>query len=577
MYFRTFLIISIMILSSNFVNAAGGKKINSKTLEVIINGDTVIVSINNNDGDIISVIVSENDLLEKKTLRTDSDESPFQINDELIISNNMIIIDGVEFSQAEVDNLIFSNDDRDGLSINFKLPYKDYVYNNRKVIDASNNDSEDRISFDNLVIDSDETVHGDVVSLAGDVKVYGKVFGDIVSIFGDVIMYEGSFAGGDVEAPFGEVITRGTAIIKGKPLPREKRCHHSMDSDFDCIARYNRVEGLVLLGGINYSDGMRELPDIDIKVGYAFSLKKWDYDLGLRQEFGDDWATYFGGNIYRGASTPDEWLFTSSENSISSLFFKEDFHDFYFRKGIKGYVGQKLAGNVFIQLGYTSQSNEVLTKNTNSAIFGGKKIFRENYSIVGDDSYILESINGNLRMMELTIGWDNRLDKSWPTSGQYAELKWESAGNGEIADFGGDHSYDIIKAAAYSSLQLTRKQHLGLWARGGYSDQQLPLNQWFFLGGVGSLRGYDYKEFAGNRYILANIDYYFDFSDDFTASLFADVGRAGFGEQEYNDNKFKTDIGIGLIVNDAIRIDIAQRLDATDKGPVVMGRLDLHF
>ncbi|MCD6162640.1 MAG: BamA/TamA family outer membrane protein [candidate division Zixibacteria bacterium] len=566
-----------MFLLSNLANAAGGKNIKPKTLEIVINGDTIIVSVNSKDGDVKTVMLNEWDFPEKKTVKTDSGDSSFQINNELIISNDGIIIDGMKFSQADIDNLIFTNNDRDGLSINLKLPHKKYIYNNKKVIDASRYNAEDRVSFDNLVIDSDEVINGDVVSLTGDVKVYGKVFGDVVSIFGDVVMYEGSFAGGDIEAPFGEIITRSTAIIEGKPIPKIKHRHQTNDADFDLAARYNRVEGLVLLCGINYSDGKGELPDVDINAGYAFALKRWDYKLGLRQEFGNDWAAYFGGNIYRGAATPDEWIFEISENSISSLLFKEDFHDFYYRKGINGYVGQKLAGEAFIQLGYTSQANEVLTKNTNAALFGGNKNFRQNYSTVGDDPSILESINGDLRMIGLTIGWDNRLSESWPTSGQYAEVKWESAGDGIIADLGGDHSYDIVKAALYSSLKLTSKQHFGFWARGGYSDQQLPLNQWFFLGGVGSLRGYDYKEFAGNRYILANLDYYFDFSDDFTASLFADVGKVGFGEQEYNDSKCKTDIGIGLIVNEVLRIDIAQRFDETSKGPVVMGRLDLHF
>jgi outer membrane translocation and assembly module TamA len=94
---------------------------------------------------------------------------------------------------------------------------------------------------------------------------------------------------------------------------------------------------------------------------------------------------------------------------------------------------------------------------------------------------------------------------------------------------------------------------------------------------VGSLRGYDYKEFAGNRYFLTNIDYYWNFSGDFATALFADLGQYGFGEKQFQTIGLKTDVGIGLMFEDLFRLDIAQRLDDTGKGPVVTGRFEWGF
>ncbi len=574
---RTLLVACFILGIGSIAAAIDSENMASNTLKIIINGDTMIVSVDGISGEGKKVILSDCYSFDDKFKFDNNQELPFQINDELIIDGDHIIIDGVKYSSDDIEKLSFSGRTESGFNFRAKLPYKDYEFSRKKVIEASRYDSEDRFSFDRLVIASGEVVHGDAVAVTGDVKVYGEVMGDVISVFGDVIMYEGSFAGGDVVAPLGKVIRKGSAIIKGKHLPKKKFRKHADDTDFEMNVRYNRVEGFTLLGGIHYTDENRELPDIDINAGYAFSLKKWDFDIGIRQEFGDNWAFYYGGSLYQGAVTPDEWIFSQSENTIASLFFKEDFHDFYFRKGVKGFIGQKLDKNAFAQLEYTIQSNESLIKNTNRAIFGGKKNFRENYSTVGDDQTLLESIDGNLHMFGLRLGWDSRDNKTWPESGQFVEALWESAGDGVFADLGGDHSYDIVQAAISHNQSLTKKQHFSVWLRGGYSDQQLPLNRWMFLGGVGSLRGYDYKEFSGNRYILANLDYYFDFSDDFALAVFADAGKTGFDEQEFNDMKFKSDLGAGIVFDENLRIDIAQRLDDTGEGPVIMARFNVHF
>ena len=116
-----------------------------------------------------------------------------------------------------------------------------------------------------------------------------------------------------------------------------------------------------------------------------------------------------------------------------------------------------------------------------------------------------------------------------------------------------------------------------LRANAGYSDDYLPLFNRFFLGGVGSLRGYDYKEFSGNRYMLLNSDYIWRFyRSELGAGLFFDAGKAGYDEQ-FNDNDIKTDVGICLLVSDEFRLDLAQRLDDLDQSPVVFARLQTLF
>jgi hypothetical protein len=577
MYPRYLIIAAVVIALSGSGFAGISAATDENTLEIIINGDTVQISIVGKSGNIETVKLTENDLRSKYAFTDDSALSPIEIKNELLIDGDRIVIDGKIFSQGEIDNLLVSGTPDNGFSFKAKLPYRDYELSRHKVISASKHNADDRVSFNDLVIGADEVVYGDAVSITGNVTVHGRVMGDIVSVFGDVVLCEGSFAGGDIAAPFGEIINQGTAVIKGEVFPRKTWQRKVSKTDFDIDARYNRVEGFTLLTGIHYRNETKELPDIVLTAGYAFSLKRWDYNIGFRQELGDILAFYFGGNLYQGAVTPDDWLFTKHENTIASLFFKEDFHDFYFRKGIRGFLGQKPSQTAFAQVEYTKESHESLLKTTNSAIFGGKKNFRENFSVAGSDQALLENIDGDLEMFGLRLGWDSRNSETWATAGEFIELLWESAGDGIIGNLGGDFSYDIVQATLAHYQRVTPKQHFGIRLKGGYSDQDLPLDRWLFLGGVGSLRGYDYKEFSGNRYMLANFDYYFEFSNDFSVALFADAGKTGFGKRAFNDANLKTDIGAGVIFNDDIRIDLAQRLDDADEGPVVMARFNVHF
>ncbi len=565
-----------LALSSSLF-AAGQRKIDNGTIQIIIDNDKVTVMLADQNGELKTAKFDKSDFRRREKSTEYPELDGLVINDELIIEGDKIIIDGEEFSCTEVENLDFSGKFDSDISFKAHLPYDEFDFGRKREVDIERDSDNDRFSFGDLIVEAGETVYGDAVAITGDVKVYGEVLGDVVSVFGDIEICDGAETGGDVIAPFGQVIESGSTDFKigGKRIVKHVKYRNTADFDFD--ARYNRVEGLTLLSGIKYSDKYKELPDFNFNYGYAFALKKWDLNAGFRQNFGDRWTFYFGANIFQGAATPDEWLFSYEENTIASLLFKEDFHDFYYRKGIKGFIGQEIGRYAHVQAEYVAQKNESLTKNTNKAIFGGKKNFRENYSTIGDDEEVLSSINGDRHVLALSFVWDNRDCIDWPRSGQYLELKYESAGDGQLGSLGGDQSFDMTQVSLANYLPLTRKQHLAIRLKAGYSDQDLPLDKWFFLGGVGSLRGYDYKEFAGNRFFLANLDYYFEFSSEFAIAPFADFGKTGFSESGFNDADLKSDLGIGVIFSDALRLDVAQRLDDTEADPVFSGRLMIHF
>lgn len=565
-----FAIMFVLVTTCGLVKAAGNEK---NSLLITLDGDSIILTISGDSGENKTVSLLKDQLMQSTT------GDGLMIQNELYIGDDKIIIDGTEFTAEAIDKMLITRQNQSGMTFKAILP--DTYRNNdnpRKVIKIDRSNDHNRIGFSGLTISKGEVIYGDVVALNGDVKVFGKVYGDVVSVLGNVFMYDSSFADGDVVAPFGNIITEGQFNIRGKLSSKdEEDKRHS--ANISISARFNRVEGFTPLMNFAIRDSKHELPKIDFNFGYGLALKRWNVDLGFKQNIGFGGPFYFGGNIYRGAFTPDKWYFSEADNTIAGLFFKEDYHDFYMRKGGRLLAGREFWKKGFIQAEFTAQANSPLTKHANSAIFGGHKKFRENYSTVISDSIALEGLKGDLRMLGLHFGWDSRIanERTSYHHGQYFDLTLETAGNGSLGDIGGDFSYDIAEMSVLHYQPITPKQYIGFRLRGGLSNQQLPLDRRFFLGGVGSLRGYDFKEFEGNRYFLANIDYYWRFSDDFSLALFTDLGQAGFSKKQFEKNGLKSDVGVGMLLFDAIRIDVAQRLDDISESPVITGRIETTF
>jgi len=552
------------------VNAAGSEK---SQLSITLDGDSLIIAISGNSGESKSISIFKDQLNQIDT------GHELMIHNELYIGDDKIIIDGVEYAPETIDEMLISRRECSSMTFKAKLPdtYRDEEMP-CKVIKVSRADNNNRIGFSGLTVSRGEEIYGDVVALTGDIKVFGKVYGDVVSLLGNVFMYDSSYAEGDVVAPLGQVITEGQYKIKGKLRSKDRENKRHI-ANLNLSARFNRVEGFTPLINIGVGDSKKELPKIDFSVGYGLALKRWNIDIGFKQNFGSKSPFYMGGNLYRGAFTADKWYFSEADNTVAGLFFKEDFHDFYMRKGGRLSIGREFRKNGFVQAEYTAQTNSYLTKHTNSAIFGGRKKFRENYSTILADPAALASLNGELRMLGLRFGWDSRIadEKASSHRGQHVEMTLETTGDGLLGDIGGDFSYNIAEINLSHYQPVTPKQYVGFRLRGGLSNQQLPLDRRFFLGGVGSLRGYDFKEFEGNRYFLANVDYYWQLSNYFSMSLFTDLGQAGFSKKRFERNGLKSDVGLGFQMAGIVRIDMAQRLDNISRSPVITGRIETAF
>lgn len=487
--------------------------------------------------------------------------------------------------------------------------------------------------FGDVTVHENETINGHVVTMKGHVTLDGEVDGDVIAVFGDIEMGANSYVNGDVvsvggkihrvdgSTVTGDVVETSLTGVRVRKNERSKKrsvgrsssssrksgkrrvypskycCDHSSDDNDMALFRYNRVEGL-FLGlklPINY---WRQKTHYNLALyghfGYGFSNKEIRYRLGLERWFFDDLRFTLGAQMYDLTESQDDWLIPGLENSLAALFLKEDFQDFYCREGYSVYAKQNFTSALQVSAEYRIDRFYDMTCNTQWALFGGHKQFKSNPGV--DPIRELKSVAAKVEI-------DTRNSRRHPSQGWYILFEGQFAGprleNQEILAA----TKDVINFDRYI-LDIRRYQPLGygenldIRLRGGSARGILPRQFQFDMGGLSSLRGYDYKFFQNkDRMVLANIEYRIhgrrtSFHDiwwfeHFNLILFADAGLAWNSENKtsyqegFRDltwSALKTDIGLAITNFDGdVRLNIAKRTDISGQPVVVTFRLNRAF
>ena len=338
------------------------------------------------------------------------------------------------------------------------------------------------------------------------------------------------------------------------------------DKIFENI-RYNRVEGLFLGWGFGGNHGGRSGLRFFGNGGYGFENDAWRYQLGLSRWWGNENRTEIGAKAYDLTDSDDRWLMPTLENSLAAFFFREDFHDHFRRYGATGVARQNITPYLRLSAEYRADVYENMEREANWALFGGDKVFRPNPFILPPDAE-----EDEMRSIVAGFTVDTRNSCESPSKGWLIRGEYEYGGRGLEGNF----EFDRFVADFRRYQRITRGEYIDARIRIGSVKQESPLmprSKLFDLGGIGTLRGYRFKEFAdATKLVLGNLEYrirgdkFGDFDnwlfDDFTLSFFGDAGWVGYTFDDIDIEDFKTDIGIGLSDDDQDwRIDFAKRLD----------------
>lgn len=493
-------------------------------------------------------------------------------------------------------------------------------------------------------IERNQAIDESILVNDGDLTIAGKVDGKVVAINGNIHLLSTASLGDDVVSINGKIYRESGTELNGEmietviksrtlfaipsdfnPAPPEgiknieendgfedetevRRRHYewpkkserkiwnrsyrintkqtNLVQDEHIVYRYNRVEGLFL--GANVPPARKlnsNFVDLDVNgyFGYGFATKKWRFEGNAELWLFGRSGPSLGTTVYNLTDTRDEWIIPTEENSLAAFLIREDFQDYFQREGHGFYIQEHFTSKFVAQFGYFEDKYASLEKNTNWSIFGGEKRFRFNPEIDA----------GRLKSYKAQVTLDTRDDLQSPFSGWYISGRGLWSRDGMATNF--NYNRFIIDIRRY--IPLRYGENFDIRLRAGSGNGVLPRQDLFYLGGLSSLRGFEYKNFAGNRMVLTNIEYRVGNNsrrfrnnwllDSMNLIFFFDSGLAWFADSKknYNEgfdqltwNKLHSNIGIALTDDEGrVRLNFAKSVDAGPSDVIVTFRINRAF
>jgi hypothetical protein len=354
----------------------------------------------------------------------------------------------------------------------------------------------------------------------------------------------------------------------------------SAGSDTGNVLAFNRVRGLTLGSGIE-AESTYESGGGKIYGGfsYGFSAKEWNYQFGLEPWLFNERKLMVGIDIHKITQIRDETLFPNDEEDfIASAILGRNYRDYYQREGYELSLTQIITPSNKIILKFRDDDYHTLYKMTDWSLFNGDEIKREN----------LPADDGRMKSIILSYELDSRREKETTmrhfhpmpipsnktTNGWKGVVSVEYARSPLGAELNEKFDFTLFGFEITRYNRLSRHQLLDFRLKGGIADNSLPLQYKFYLGGIGSLRGYKFQEFAGgDKMILANVEYKiapdikYEIADNVRLGIstnlviFVDTGYVWEQDETPKMKDLKTNVGIGFQAEEGFRIDIAKPIE----------------
>jgi hypothetical protein len=328
--------------------------------------------------------------------------------------------------------------------------------------------------------------------------------------------------------------------------------------------RYNRVEGAYL--GYRLSIRHKDRPRLTVfaESGYGTGSGSVRWEAGVDYQGPESSLNVV---VFDRSDTPDRGIVGTTENSLLSLLFKWDHRDYFRAKnGFEANVTLRPKRRLSVIGGLTAYRCEPLPVRTDWSLFFHDRPFRINPP----------ARRGDVGMLYAGVVVDTRVRSPLFRNAWHGRIRVERG----FRDFT-FHGL-TLEGKRYQKVKFGRQ---GLIVRARLSTRESTAPQFIFgLGGVGTLRGYDIKEYPANRMVLFNLEY--AFRGDvlpkipvrgfrlLNLTVFADAGWAavvsesarlieGFGDLDLAS--FRTSAGFGIALpRQLLRLNAARRLDRDD-------------
>jgi len=498
------------------------------------------------------------------------EESRWQMGDRLTVNRDSLYLDGQAYGAEDIGQMTVERDGERVVITLFRRPAPGHPSPRRTNITGLAKD---------LLVAGGDFVRGYVLNFGGDVRVEGEVNRSVVALGGDVVVAPGGVVRGSVVAIGGNVQKADDAAVYGdlyagnrrRFRPRWFERTEQNRLNFDMALDYNRVTGALPWARFEVRPDSKNAAALRAAVGYAFESELWHYRLGVGRK--EPRGLQFDLTGYRDTKDDDRFRIDKNENLVFALFFRSDYRDYYFAEGFRATAGWGFGRDRSIAIGYHNELVSPLVGHPRLfSLFGGDP-FAANYAglAAAGDPRLTTDFDGRLAYLSIDAQYRH------PYVEEPARGHWELAASGETShpDFASDFTYSRLYGSMIRSQSLGQDITLRVRAAFGGSGGDLPATRLYYLGGIGSLRGYDYKEFAGDQFWLLNLEYVWALSDFELFSLF-DGGQIGTGPG-WTDARVRFDVGLGLSVDETFRVQVAWAPAEESRKPLVTFRLSKPF
>jgi hypothetical protein len=310
------------------------------------------------------------------------------------------------------------------------------------------------------------------------------------------------------------------------------------------VLRYNRAEGLFLGAGASLFPGSAL---VHLKAGWAFGAGHPVADLTIRPLAGP--ATRIRLSAYLntprdlGPVTPAPGLL----NTLSAAFLGRDWLEPYLASGAAAGMDRRLGGRWTGGLGLEAEAHRAASRVVETSPFSDR-VFPD---IAPTDEGARFSILA--RAARVATGADAA---DWTADVLLRAGSWDGAGFARpVASVAAFETRR--EGAAGSSLRLS----------GGTSFGAIPAQHAFLLGGPGTLPGFGYRTFAGDGYVLLEVDSYRDLAQPWLRLRV--LGAAGWAGGETAARRLdrpttegvraSAGVGVGLFY-DLVRVHLVRGL-----------------
>jgi hypothetical protein len=510
-------------------------------------------------------------------------ESEILIHGQPALNKDGFWVNGKMLSPSVIDRVEVDSYTTDEISLNF-LQRKDST----GTIMRTRRQNEFSI-IDDISIYENQFIRGSVIAFWSDIHIDGEVNENVIAVYGNITVGDNAVIRGDVVSINGSIDVTKKATIYGSIRSTDMRDKgrknrwmrwYRRDQYFSPVIKlyYNRVDGLAPYLGAQFHDEDSLLPSVEVYGGYGFESARWRYHIRVEQIINRRLPVTLGGSLYRKLGSNDDWIISETENTIFAFIATEDYKDYFEAEGGYAFGRIRPVSNLGIEIGILSEKYRWLDGHRHMwSLLGGSKLFPANFSTI-EKSYRTIGINEINNQDITSVIIEAKLDGPKKDTSDLKYSYWRSNARIERSLDGCDEDFTQYRATLIRRQSFSRESALIIKGVYGGSDGHLPLQRKFFIGGLGTLYGYDYKEYYGSEFWLGALDYGFEFpKTDMTGWIFYNIGQITDKPGRLDSAEYKHSLGIGLSFGDDIRVNVSKRLDRSGASPVINVRMEHLF